>query len=61
MNTIVAVVKKYWPSILPGIVAIWAAYGTSIQHYVSAHPLVASVVAAGYAVFAHLTPSPSQS
>ncbi len=50
--------KKYWPSILPGIVGLWGVYGTQIQAFVAAHPSIALVVSMGYAVFAHLMPSP---
>lgn len=55
----ISILKKWWPSILPGIVALWGVYGTAVQQFVSGHPAVAGVVAAAYAIFAHIMPSPT--
>ena len=51
-------VKKYGPSVLPAIAALWAVYGTQIQNLIAAHPSATAVIGAAYAVFAHLMPSP---
>lgn len=58
MNKVIAFIQKYWPSILPAIVAVWGIYGTQVQHLVSSHPEVSAVVGALYAILAHLMPSP---
>jgi hypothetical protein len=50
--------KAWWPTILPGVVALWGAYGTQVQAFISAHPELAGLAAALYAVFSHLMPSP---
>lgn len=56
---IVGFVKRYWPSIVPVITAIWALYGTAIQHFVASKPMASVIVAAIYAIVAHLMPSPA--
>ncbi len=55
MNTL----KKWWPSILPGLVALWTVYGSQVQHFVSAHPEMSTIFGGLYAVVAHLMPSPA--
>jgi len=54
------VIKKYWPSILPVLTLIATALTPTIQAAIAAHPTVSAVLAAAYAVLAHLQPSPSQ-
>ena len=53
--------KKWWPSILASIVALWGVFGTGIQGAVSAHPAVTTVLAGAAVVIAHLLPSPTAS
>jgi len=58
MSKVLAFLQKYWPSVLPAVVALWGVYGTQVQSFVSAHPEVAAVVGGLYAIFTHLMPSP---
>jgi hypothetical protein len=51
-------VKKWWPSILAAIGALWGVFGTSIQLAVSSHPKLTAVFAALAVIIAHLVPSP---
>ena len=58
MQAIQTFLKKWWPLIAPGVVAIWGVYGTQVQAFVSAHPSISGVVSVLYIVFVHLMPSP---
>jgi len=56
MNAVLTFFKKYWHAILPGIVGLWAVYGSSIKAYVAAHPNESAVIGALYTIFAALMP-----
>ena len=58
MQAIQTWLKKWWPTLLPGIMALWATYGTQVQAFISTHPLLSAIVTFGYAIFVHLMPSP---
>jgi len=58
LTKLLAWLKAWWPTILPGVGALWTAYGHQILGYIAAHPQIAGIVATLYAIFAHLMPSP---
>jgi hypothetical protein len=50
--------KKYWPSIVAAVGALWGVFGTQIQAVIAQHPTwtwVGSMIAV---IVAHLLPSP---
>lgn len=56
-----ALLKKWWPSILAAAVALWGVFGTAIQAQVVAHPAVTAGLGGAAVIIAHLLPSPTQS
>ena len=53
--------KKWWPTILAIIVAVWGVVGTQIQAVISAHPVWVTSLGAAGVIVAHLLPSPVKS
>jgi hypothetical protein len=53
--------KKWWPSILVAVGALWSAFGSQIVNYVANHPKWTSVIGALAIILSHLTPSPVSS
>jgi hypothetical protein len=54
-----AILKKWWPSILAAIVALWGVFGTQAQAIVAAHPAWTAGLGGAAIVIAHLLPSPA--
>jgi hypothetical protein len=50
--------KKWWPSIIAGVVALWGTFGGQIVTLVATHPKLSSVLASVAVIIAHLVPSP---
>jgi hypothetical protein len=53
-----ALLKKYWPTIVLVAGAVWGVLGTSIQSAVAAHPNLVAVLGPLVVALAHLLPSP---
>lgn len=53
-----ALLRKWWPSILAAAAALWGVFGTQIQAAVAAHPELSAVLAAVAVILTHLLPSP---
>ena len=58
MNGVLALLKKYWPTIVAVAVAVWGVVGTAVQAAVAAHPNLVAVLGPLVVVLAHLLPSP---
>jgi hypothetical protein len=54
MNTL----KKWWPTLVAVIGAVAPIALPAVQGAISSHPKVATILAAAYAILAHLLPSP---
>ena len=50
--------KRWWPSILLALTALWGVFGTGIQHAISANPKLTAVLGAVAGILAHLLASP---
>jgi hypothetical protein len=50
--------KKWYPSIVAGVVALWGVFGTQVQAAVAAHPSVVAVLGPLVVILMHLMPSP---
>jgi hypothetical protein len=50
--------KKWWPSIIAGVVALWGTFGTQIMTLVASYPRLTTVLASLGIIIAHLLPSP---
>jgi hypothetical protein len=59
MDTFLTILKRWWPSILAGVGALWGVFGTQIQALISAHPRIDSVLGALAVVIAHMLTSPA--
>ena len=51
---------KYLPSVVAALVALLGVFADPIQRFVSAHPAIATVIAALGAILAHLAPQPQK-
>jgi len=49
----------YLPSILAAVMAVASVFAGPVQALIAAHPAVAGVLAAVYAIMAHFLPSPA--
>jgi hypothetical protein len=51
-------IKRWWPTILTAVGALWAAFGPQIQAVVASHPKLSSVLGLILAIATHMLPSP---
>lgn len=47
------------PSIVSALAGILAFFSADIQGFIAAHPAVAAILGAVYAIFTHILPSPA--
>lgn len=52
------VLKRWWPSILAAIAALWGVFGPQMQAVIAGHPDWVAGLAGAAVVIAHLLPSP---
>ena len=58
MSSFIAFLKRWYPSIILGVTALWGVFGTGIQHAISANPKLYLALTTALGILMHLLPSP---